>query len=405
MLMNRRPHSLVRLVLVGALTCLPIGAAWCGTPDDVVEAGVGSNGVAQRRVNVIVTREKGKSDHAQGQVELTVDIDEVKPGKFWIGVVCSPLDDYLLKTHLGVESGLVVTQVVQDSPAQRAGLKKDDILTALGDQPLTDLKVLVDGTEQAKGSQVALTLMRKGKQQKITITPARRPAKYSVDVVVPDAETAAGWRLLQEALGGGGPSSARGGELITAPGESSLLLVMPGFVLPDQAAGFPKDLEVTITKKGLDDAKVTVTQGGKQWDVDAKSLDKLPEEIRPHIEKMLGHGAGMNLQFGAKRIALPSPLLHDLIAPQIIKKSLRIIPDKVYELHHFAPNLKKEMRVEIQRNLEQAHKAIEQARATLPAEALGKIENELKALREQLERLQADPSVRDGQPKVDEGRD
>ena len=52
--------------------------------------------------------------------------------------------------HLGIEHGIVVQEVVNDSPAAKAGLQKQDILIQAGDQPLTDLKTLVETTEETR---------------------------------------------------------------------------------------------------------------------------------------------------------------------------------------------------------------------------------------------------------------
>ncbi len=378
------------MALVGMLICLPWTTARCGDPS----GGPGDEEAVQQRVKVIVSSGEDTPDDDQRQIKLSIDVDVVKPGKYWIGVICSRLDDDLLKTHLGVDNGMVITEVVQGSPAQKAGLQKDDILIKVDKQPLTDVKVLVDCTEKAQDNPLMLTLIRKGKRQELKVVPAQRPGKYSVSRMKLDQETIAEWKMLKETLRKHGAIPEPPGDDVAVPDASSLLLVMPAFVLPDQMDGLPKDLEVTITRKGQEKTKITVKRADKQWDVDAKSLDKLPEDIRPHVEKMLGQ-AGMNIRLGVERIDLPQGLPNDLhVAPQIIQKSLRIAPDKLYELHRFAPKLKKEMRVKIHQQLKEAHQAIEKVKTKLPTAALEKIENELKALRALLEQLQDD---RDGE--------
>ena len=48
------------------------------------------------------------------------------------------------------------------------------------------------------------------------------------------------------------------------------------------------DMTVTISKQGKEPAKITVKQGDKSWEVTEDDLDQLPEEVRPHVEPMLG---------------------------------------------------------------------------------------------------------------------
>ena len=51
---------------------------------------------------------------------------------------------------------------------------------------------------------------------------------------------------------------------------------------------FPKDLSVEIKKDGDHSAKIHVKRGNKEWDVTDEKLGDLPEDIRPHVERMLG---------------------------------------------------------------------------------------------------------------------
>lgn len=72
-----------------------------------------------------------------------------------------------LKERLKVESatGAVVTEVVPDSPAAKAGLKRDDVITAVDDRPVKTPADLRDSIQKAgAGKEVALRVLR-GKEQ------------------------------------------------------------------------------------------------------------------------------------------------------------------------------------------------------------------------------------------------
>ncbi len=82
---------------------------------------------------------------------ITVDVEPVKPGEYWLGLICSPLDNPLLMKHLNIDHGVVVMEVVAESPAANAGLQKQDILIQAGELPLKDLRTLVETYREDPG--------------------------------------------------------------------------------------------------------------------------------------------------------------------------------------------------------------------------------------------------------------
>ena len=301
-----------------------------------------NNKAVKKVVTVVVASSPEESAEAGKPVQVVLGVNEVKPGKYWLGVVCTPLDDELVISQLNLDGGLVVKDVVPDSPAAKAGLEPLDILTKVKDQPLIDLKVLVTCTEEAKTSPLALTIVRKGQPQEIEITPVERPAKYAVAHVFRDTESAREWKLLKESLGKYGVAPKSDLPDTDQQDPYRMTFVMPGIVLPEKAADFPKNLEVTITKKGEEPAKVTVKRGEDQWVVDADSLDKLPENIRPHIQRMLGQQ--MHYSVGSSGMKWSGAVPKSLATPKVLMQSIRISPDQTSKLLEITPELRLELR-------------------------------------------------------------
>src|SRR5256886_10795760 len=102
----------------------------------------------------------------------------------FLGVETSQVPD-VVSEQLGLVKGLglVVEYVVPDSPAASAGIQQNDILKLLNDQILIEpsqlrklLQTFSDGTD------VTLTILRKGQEQKITVKLAKKemPQRHSM---------------------------------------------------------------------------------------------------------------------------------------------------------------------------------------------------------------------------------
>src|SRR6266566_4530331 len=102
----------------------------------------------------------------------------------FLGVETSQVPS-VVSEQLGLAKGfgLVVDYVVPDSPAAAAGVQQNDILKMLNDQILVEpsqlrklLQTLSEGTE------VTLTILRKGQEQKITVKLAKKemPQRHSM---------------------------------------------------------------------------------------------------------------------------------------------------------------------------------------------------------------------------------
>lgn len=83
-----------------------------------------------------------------------------------IGVQCHKLDP-LLSSQLLLDHGIVVDQVFPDTPAEKAGVEKHDILLKANGESLEDVKDLIDAIQAAgiEDEEVTLTLIRGGEEQ------------------------------------------------------------------------------------------------------------------------------------------------------------------------------------------------------------------------------------------------
>jgi serine protease Do len=108
--------------------------------------------------------------------------------EYYIGVNVDPVDD-TLRAQLGLQAGkgMLITDIVANSPAEKAGVKKYDIILELSDKPIDKFEDLSKQVQSNKDKAATLKILRAGKPMSIPIAAATRkvesgPAADSVDI-------------------------------------------------------------------------------------------------------------------------------------------------------------------------------------------------------------------------------
>ena len=128
----------------------------------------------------------------------------MRPAPF-LGVATSPVPP-VLAAQLGLPEGfgLVVEEVMPDSPSGKAGVQRFDVLRLFNDQQLTDpgqLATLVRA--QGRDTEVTLTLLRKGQEQKVSMKLAERPMPVRMPFPSPTGEMKEQMERLKDGVGDG----------------------------------------------------------------------------------------------------------------------------------------------------------------------------------------------------------
>ncbi|AEF95204.1 HtrA2 peptidase [Desulfotomaculum nigrificans CO-1-SRB] len=106
-------------------------------------------------------------------------IQQGKVKRPWLGVQIQAVTPDLAH-FLGYDSseGAVVGGVVPGGPAQRAGIKEGDIITAIDGQKISTPDDLIKTVQKKKiGAELEVQLFRKGKTIKVTVQTTERPAE------------------------------------------------------------------------------------------------------------------------------------------------------------------------------------------------------------------------------------
>ncbi len=114
---------------------------------------------------------------ARGIAEQLVSTGEVTRG--FLGVTVQELTPDLA-TQLEVESGALVADVSEDSPAAAAGLEPGDVITRVNDTPIRDGRhLLLAVSQMAPESEVDLKFVRNGESQSAETELEARPDRFA----------------------------------------------------------------------------------------------------------------------------------------------------------------------------------------------------------------------------------
>ena len=265
---------------------------------------------------------------------------KVEPGPHWIGLGCNAAPDSL-RSQLGLgETGVVVYDIIDKSPAQAAGFEKHDVLTkaVVGDKEiaLKDAPDLVQAVKEAKLQPIKVEVRRSGKTLTLAVTPAERP----------QPQGAAAWRVsghphgvyidrekVQQLLKDGKTEELK--EYIAQQVkevQSNIRFHMTGPVLSGWTTGvygsgtgtatvtktattasIPDDVSITITRtdpaeRSRGDVMIKVKRGAREeWGATENELDTLPDDLRKHVEAMLHSLVGKSLKERATKRFVGGP--------------------------------------------------------------------------------------------------
>ena len=146
----------------------------------------------------------------------------------WLGIQIQDITDDVAEYYgLADRDGVLVYQVLPDSPASRAGMKDGDIVKSYDGQAIHHSRELIDRVSATKaGKRVAMEILREGKSQSLQVEIGERP----VDADATGAATTEAWRGLTVAALT--PDQAEGANL--PPG-------VTGVLVTDVESGSPAD--------------------------------------------------------------------------------------------------------------------------------------------------------------------
>jgi membrane-associated protease RseP (regulator of RpoE activity) len=267
-----------------------------------------------------------------------------KDAGFWIGLRCNPIDVALRAQLAEVkDGGLLVEEVVDGSPAAKAGIQTHDVLVQAGDQTLQTVEQLLDAVKKAEGKEIKIALVRRGKLQGVVVAPTKREGSVEIELAprVDKSDRDIILKWLDK-------------ELPDGQGKMFMRRVMPGMMMGGGLPKLPKDVTVTVTKTGAEPAKIVVKSAkGTSWELTDKDLSSLPEDLRGPVGAMVGQ-PGFGMRFD----------LETANTPQDVSRSA---PPKL-DVRPLPPGFAPKVRVEsdgLERKLETLNERIDKLQKSL----------------------------------------
>ncbi len=123
------------------------------------------------------------AEHQQGGGQMQPggqpgNLPPANPNQGYFGARFGDINDEVAE-ELGLDSqdGVVIIEVVKDSPAEKAGLKPMDIVKKLGDKDITNVPSFVTVMRASKpGDELKVSVIREKKTEELTVTLGKRPA-------------------------------------------------------------------------------------------------------------------------------------------------------------------------------------------------------------------------------------
>lgn len=234
------------------------------------------------------------------QADLPAVREEAAPEEvgYWIGISGRNIESDILRTQLQLaeDSGVVIEEVVPDSPAEKSGLRKHDIILRANGDMVDSMTVLQDLVSKGKDKPIDLKILRLGKETAVSVTPAERPADFH--------------QLSQQQGQGFDPFRDQGNalrQLFQFNGGAGLpggfRVFGPGMVFNNRMdfGKLPNGVSVSITRENDGPAQITVRKGEQTWSLssdDAEALQKLPEDVRQYVEGLMSGGIDIRKELG-----------------------------------------------------------------------------------------------------------
>jgi len=139
---------------------------------------VGGTALADNRLRSIRVYAP-EADQTEYKVVIESDEDQA-----WLGVGITTSGDQVKRSDKGdykLPDGVLITEIYEDSPAERAGLEEGDVIIEFASEKTRNTDNLIDVIDGKKpGDEVEINIIRDGEEQMLIATLASRPEEMLI---------------------------------------------------------------------------------------------------------------------------------------------------------------------------------------------------------------------------------
>lgn len=274
------------------------------------------------------------------------------PHGTWLGVSIQDVTEELAKEKkFSVDEGAFVNEVVEDSPAEEAGIRAGDVVVKFDDRDIDDADDLLRAVRRTDpGKTVEVVVIRDGKEQSLTATVKERRRPYQAFQLMPRiprvpkffSGTQLGGMLLQEL-------SRQLGEYFGVPeGRGVLVTEVEEGTAADEAGFKAGDVIVRVGDEGVKDVEDV-------WD----GLEDLDEGEKAKFE-IVRNGEHLTLEFSVEepedmslerfRFWYPEHSW-SITVPETPKEELEDFQEEMERMQEEMQNMMKEFQKKLQKEM------------------------------------------------------
>jgi len=133
-------------------------------------------------VSAVVSLAWTSSAFAQNEKAVTIEkkVRKIEEKGAFLGIYMADLDKEMIsRSDYPRSTGVLVTGIVEDSPAEKAGLQEDDVIYSIAGEKIKDSKELADMVGSRKpGDEIKIVAYREGKKKTFDLVLGERKTAY-----------------------------------------------------------------------------------------------------------------------------------------------------------------------------------------------------------------------------------
>lgn len=242
----------------------------------------------QEEGKVVTIDARGADDDSDLREEVRV----VEEATYWIGIQGRNLESEVLRTHfqLAGDMGVVIEEIIEGSPAEKAGLRRHDIILRANGDAVDNMRVLQEHVRNGRDKPLELKIIRLGKKENLVVVPEARPQDLAQRVQPADrfGQGFGQGDMMQQLMRQFGGRNFGQGMVFRGGGQAFDFNQMPN------------NVSVSVQRSNDEPAQIIVKKGDQTWTIvgdDEESLKQLPDDVRPFVQRML-KGQGNIQGFG-----------------------------------------------------------------------------------------------------------